>query len=70
MSPRLWTFEGAHVGQASRLPSSDLQSQAGRPRHISKNLKQPAFGISRSNTEFFKRIRPLDAFMPKKLAFH
>jgi hypothetical protein len=40
MSPRLWAFEGVPVGQASRLPSNDLQSQAGRLRHTFQNIQK------------------------------
>jgi hypothetical protein len=40
------TFGGFIVGQASRLPSNDLRSQARRPRYIQKVQKQAAFGIT------------------------
>jgi len=43
MSLRWWTFEGGHVGQASCLPSNDLQSQGGTPALHFKNLKAAGF---------------------------
>jgi hypothetical protein len=40
------TFGVFIVGQASRLPSNDLRSQARRPRYIQKLQKQATFGIT------------------------
>jgi hypothetical protein len=39
MSSRLWIFEGSHGGQASRLTTNDLRSQAGRLRYIPEAQK-------------------------------
>jgi len=38
-------LEGANVGQASRLTSSGLHSQARRPRYIPEAQKRSVFGI-------------------------
>jgi hypothetical protein len=39
MSSRLWIFEGSHGGQAYRLTTNDLRSQAGRLRYIPEAQK-------------------------------
>jgi hypothetical protein len=36
----MWIFEGAYVGQASRLTSNDLPTQARRLRYIPKVQKR------------------------------
>jgi hypothetical protein len=41
----LWIFEGAYVGQASRLTSNDLPTQARHLRYIPKVQKRLDFGI-------------------------
>jgi hypothetical protein len=46
MSQCLWIFEGAYVGQASRLTSNDLPTQARRLRYIPEVQKQLDFGIN------------------------
>jgi len=42
----LWIFEGAHVGQASRLSSNDSRPQARRPRYLAEAQKRTDFGIT------------------------
>jgi alpha-L-fucosidase len=44
--PMLWIFEGAHVGQASRLSSNDIRPQARRPHYLPEAQKRSGFGIS------------------------
>lgn len=57
MPPRLRTFEGACVEQASRRSSNDSRSQAGRIRYTQIVQKPSAFGINRREHE-------LDAHAP------
>jgi hypothetical protein len=48
----LWIFEGAYVGQASRLASNDLPTQARRLRYIPEVQKRLDFGIKCGGKKF------------------
>ena len=69
MLPRLWVYEVAYVGRASRLTSNDLRLQAGRPHYIPEVQKLSDFGITVRMDGFFATLRMVGGIKSASLRF-
>ena len=69
MLPRLWDYEVAYVGRASRLTSNDLRLHAGRPHYIPEVQKLSDFGITVRMDGFFATLRMVGGIKSASLRF-